>query len=79
MEHGKRQSHKQIIVDQMKNTVVKEVQVDSKRVSSLAGVKRQNMKGLRERKHGAFLFASERGVLYPGTQNQVVSESEETV
>ena len=32
-----------------------------------------------EREKTAFLFDSEKGVLYPGTQNQVVSESEESV
>ena len=42
-------------MDQIKNTVVKEVKVYAKKVASLVGVKEQNMKGLRERKQLFFL------------------------
>ena len=64
----------QMIEDQMENTVVKEVQVDAKKMASLIGVKGQNKERI-EQESGVVVNTSEKGEFFPGTRNQVVTIS----
>ena len=63
-----------MIEEQIDDTVVKEVQVDAKKMASLIGVKGQNRERV-EQQTGALVMTGERGEFDPGTQKQVITIS----